>query len=513
MRLIERLRRADLSGMGRVHALSTAADGCFAVSLAGSLFFNVSADAARPRIILYLVLTTAPFAVMAPLIGPLVGRLRGGARLGIVIASGLRAVLSFVLARQLNTLLLYPEALGILVLSKVHLVAKSALVPRLVEHEGELVAANSTLSRISTLSSAAGAVVAAGLLRSTGPGWVLVASGLLHIGAAAAALRLPRPGTAATVSRVVEYEELHAASPVLAAMAFALLRGAGGFFSFHLGFALKRAGEPAWFFGLVFGAAAAGALAGTFLAPPLRKRFHEEGMLALSVAVPAALALLASLGFSRLRTLTAALGLGVGSNVARQAFDSLIQRDAPDADVARTFGRFETQFQLAWVSGALLAVVLRLRAWAGLLLVGVVLGLGAVLYTTTSKALARRPPPRTAMSGWARAVAARLGRLPLGVETLLAAERLATDGAYRQVVVQAALAVDLVIDEFGVTNLAAPADPDTVAGDHDELRTMRDAAVQPGAVVSPATASRAVEIAERLITRLSSPSPPDRPAP
>src|SRR5207302_9496684 len=105
--------------------------------------------------------------------------LRGGASLGIVIASGLRAMLSFVLARQLKTLLLYPEALGILVLSKVHRVAKSALVPRLVEHEGELVAANSTLSRISTLSSAAGAVVAAGLLRATGPGWVLVASGLL----------------------------------------------------------------------------------------------------------------------------------------------------------------------------------------------------------------------------------------------------------------------------------------------------------------------------------------------
>jgi len=513
MRLIDRLREAGLSGMGRVHALSTAADGCFAVSLAGSLFFNVSANAARPRIILYLVLTTAPFAVMSPLIGPLVGRLRGGARLGIAVSSALRAVLSFVLARQLNTLLLYPEAFGILVLSKVHLVAKSALVPRLVEHEGELVAANSTLSRISTLSSAAGAVFAAGLLRWTGPGWVLVASGLLHIAAALTALRLPRPAAAEAVSRVAEYEELHAPSPVLAATAFAILRGAGGFFSFHLGFALKRAGEPAWFFGLVFGAAAAGALAGTFLAPRLRMRFHEEGMLALSVAVPAALALLAGLGFSRLRTLTAALGLGVGSNVARQAFDSLIQRDAPDADVARTFGRFETRFQLAWVFGALIAVVLRLRAWAGLLLLGVLLGLGAVLYITTSKALARRPTPRSAMSGWARSVAAHLGRLPLGVETLLAAERLVAEGAYRQVVVQAALAVELVIEELGVTDLGARADPDTVVEEHNELRTMRDAAVHPEAVVSSATAGRAVEIAERLINRLSWTSPLGPPAP
>ena len=43
-----------------------------AVSLAGSLFFNLSIDAARPRIILYLAITMAPFAVVAPLIGPFV---------------------------------------------------------------------------------------------------------------------------------------------------------------------------------------------------------------------------------------------------------------------------------------------------------------------------------------------------------------------------------------------------------------------------------------------------------
>jgi hypothetical protein len=245
----------------------------------------------------------------------------------------------------------------------------------------------------------------------------------------------------------------------------------------------------------------------------LRLRFHEEAMLALSVAVAAALSLLGGLGFSRLRTLTAALGLGVGSNVARQAFDSLIQRDAPDADVARTFGRYETQFQLAWVFGALIAVVLRLRAWAGLLLLGVLLGLGAVLYITTSKALARRPTPRTALSGWARAVTGRLGRLPLGVETLLATERLMAEGAYRQVVVQAALAVELVIEEFGGTRTGLPADRDTVLRERTDLLTMRAGAVNPEVVVSRSTAREAVDIAERLINRLSSTSPPGPQAP
>ncbi|MBT8241368.1 MAG: MFS transporter, partial [Acidimicrobiia bacterium] len=53
-----------------VQALHSVGEGLFALSLVGSLFFNVSVDAARPRILLYLALTMAPFAILAPLIGP-----------------------------------------------------------------------------------------------------------------------------------------------------------------------------------------------------------------------------------------------------------------------------------------------------------------------------------------------------------------------------------------------------------------------------------------------------------
>src|SRR5881394_1695064 len=69
----------------QTHAVSAAADACFAVSLAGSLFFSVPLTAARPKIMLYLLLTVVPFAVVAPLIGPMVDRYRGGHR--VVLAS------------------------------------------------------------------------------------------------------------------------------------------------------------------------------------------------------------------------------------------------------------------------------------------------------------------------------------------------------------------------------------------------------------------------------------------
>jgi hypothetical protein len=47
---VTRQRRFDdLRRLAIVHGLSASADAFFAVSLAGSLFFNVSVEAARPR--------------------------------------------------------------------------------------------------------------------------------------------------------------------------------------------------------------------------------------------------------------------------------------------------------------------------------------------------------------------------------------------------------------------------------------------------------------------------------
>ena len=54
--------------------LMTAGDVAMVVSLAGSLFFSISPDAARSKVLLYLLVSFAPFAVVAPLIGPFIDR-------------------------------------------------------------------------------------------------------------------------------------------------------------------------------------------------------------------------------------------------------------------------------------------------------------------------------------------------------------------------------------------------------------------------------------------------------
>ncbi len=51
-----------------------AGDTLVTVSLAGSLFFSVSPNEAKGKVLLYLLLTIAPFAVVSPLLGPLIDR-------------------------------------------------------------------------------------------------------------------------------------------------------------------------------------------------------------------------------------------------------------------------------------------------------------------------------------------------------------------------------------------------------------------------------------------------------
>src|SRR5205085_964079 len=127
--------------LSATHALGTGADAFFTVSLAGSLFFNVSIGAARPRTIGYLALTLAPFVVLAPLIGPLIDRY-GYARRAVAASTCLgRGILCLFAAADLHSVLLYPEAFAILVLEKTYTITKSALVPSLVDDDADLVAA------------------------------------------------------------------------------------------------------------------------------------------------------------------------------------------------------------------------------------------------------------------------------------------------------------------------------------------------------------------------------------
>ena len=76
------------------HALMMGADAAMVVALADSLFFDIDLDAARSRVLLFLVVGFAPFLVVAPLIGPMIDRVAGGRRRVIQMVALARGVLS-----------------------------------------------------------------------------------------------------------------------------------------------------------------------------------------------------------------------------------------------------------------------------------------------------------------------------------------------------------------------------------------------------------------------------------
>ncbi len=128
-------QRSPVGRLALTHVLMTAGDTLFAVSLAGSLFFSISPTAAKSKILLYLLLAMGPFAVVAPALGPLIDRSRGARRAMVVTSALGRAALCPFIARDIHSLLLFPEAFLMLVLSKVYLVTKGALVPEMAALE------------------------------------------------------------------------------------------------------------------------------------------------------------------------------------------------------------------------------------------------------------------------------------------------------------------------------------------------------------------------------------------
>jgi MFS family permease len=346
------------------HAASICGDVCLTVSLAGSLFFSVSPGESRQKVLLYLVLTMAPFAIIAPLLSPLLDRIRGGRRLMILATCAARALLCLFMARYVNAsgaeaLFIYPLAFGVLVMAKTYSIARSSLVPAVVSGEKELVSANSRLAIISVVGGAVGGLPAAGVYKLFGAEWSLVLAALVFVLASMLSWQIPRVETAhGGPDTPLEREELHAPSIILAGSAMGLLRGAVGFLTFFLAFGLRANDEAPWVFGLVIVLSGAGGLLGNVIAPQLRKITREEIILAGSLVLPAVGCLFAARSASLTMTTFGALLIAAGAASGRVAFDSLLQRDAPDAVRGRSFARFETRFQITWVAGALIPVAI-----------------------------------------------------------------------------------------------------------------------------------------------------------
>lgn len=281
---------------------------------------------------------------------------------------------------RLNSLSLFALAFISLVLARTYSVSKAALVPTLVKNDDELVSANGKLGLLSGLMGFA-AAIPAGLLQLIDARVTLCMSATMFGLAGLAALRLPRH-VATTPSQVeeIETEELRNNLVKRIGLSMMILRGVIGFLFFHVAFWLRdeRAGT-AWF-GLAIGLSSLAIMIANTVAPLLRRFMSERKMMMFAYLAIGVTGVIAGVvGGITAGIILIAVTNGMGS-VGRLAFESVIQREAPDVNRARVFVRYETRNQLAWVGFGLIAVVLTLPGAVGFAFVGVTCIAGSVYF-------------------------------------------------------------------------------------------------------------------------------------
>ncbi|WP_037837955.1 MFS transporter [Streptomyces albus] len=465
--LARRIRRATHaggageSGLGKLielHAVNSAGDMLITVALASTVFFSVPTGEARGRVALYLAVTMAPFALLAPVVGPLLDRLPHGRRAAMAAAMLARALLALSMAGAVATggLELYPAALGVLVSSKAYGVVRSAVVPRLLPPRISLVKANSRVTLAGLLATGAAAPAAAGL-HALGARWPLYGAFVLFLvgtflsfsldpkvdsakgerparltksaepgdgegteparsGAGAGEPR-PREGAGAGERRPREgggagepQRREGAPRPGLrtvggavlnALSANAALRGLSGFLTFFLAFLLREHPlhglSAAVSLGLAGVAAGGGNALGTALGAWLRARAPEVIITAVLFCA-LGVTVTATVFYGPVAVTAVAATAGIVQALGKLSLDALIQRDVPEQVRTSAFARSETLMQMSWVLGGGLAMVLPLAGRLGTGVAAGVVAAGVAVSVRGLLAAARRGGPRARLS-------------------------------------------------------------------------------------------------------------------
>jgi MFS family permease len=371
---------AGESGMVRLfdlHALSCAGDTLIAIGLAGTIFFNVPLGEARSKVALYLIITMVPFALLAPVVGPLLDHFRHGRRYALAATMLGRAFLAWLISDHLDTFGLYPAAFGVLALSRAYGVARSAAVPRLLP---DGVGLSQVGARASVYGTFAGAVVAPIGLAAFwfGPQWSLRVSSIIFLIGMVVALRLPpradsdppeevpRPFRAALRLRRGDDRPISGSLVVAALIGSASFRCLYGFLLLYLAFAIKAGQVNTTFFGRELGSQVAvavigGALAvGTFLATGIGTRLRIRrpvGLQSSGLTITAGVAVLATIFFTLPMVALLCLVAATFSGISKLAIDAAIQERVPERLRASAFAHSETVLMLAWVTGGAVGII------------------------------------------------------------------------------------------------------------------------------------------------------------
>lgn len=416
--MVQRAATADGADKSGLTALTWptvanfAVDAAMAVALANTLFFAAATGESKGRVALYLLITIAPFAVIAPLIGPALDRLQHGRRVALAASFALRTALALVLILNYDgasgsypSMVLYPCALAMMVFSKSFSVLRSAVTPRVMPPTIDLVRVNSRLTMFGLLGGTiAGGAIAGGvefvcthLFKLPGALFVVVA---VTVAGASLSMRIPRwvEVTAGEVPATLSYR--HDSEPLRRSwhreVSGALRQPLGrniitslwgnctikvmvGFLFLYPAFVAKAHDASGWaqvaILGVIGAAAGIGNFVGNFTSARLKLGRPAVLVVRCTLAV-SAVALAASVGGNLVLAAIATLVTSGASAIAKASLDASLQNDLPEESRASGFGRSESTLQLAWVLGGAVGVLVYTELWVGFTAVTALLILG-----------------------------------------------------------------------------------------------------------------------------------------
>lgn len=374
-----------------------AADSAMAVALANTLFFAAASGESKGKVALYLLITIAPFAVIAPLIGPALDRIQHGRRVALATSFALRTVLAVILIANYEngsfpSWVLYPCALGMMVLSKSFSVLRSAMTPRVLPPTIDLVRVNSRLTMFGLIGGTiVGGGVAAGceylfnMVDLPGALYICVA---VTVAGATLAMRIPKwvEVTEGEVPTTLSYHaptELIDRAPgkakatrqplgrniITALWGNCTIKVMVGFLFLYPAFVAKAdASSSGWeqikVLGLIGIAAGIGNFAGNMTAARL-KLGHPARLVVWATVAVTAVALATALAGNIVVAAIATLVTSGASAIAKACLDASMQDDLPEESTASAFGRSESLLQLAWVAGGATGVLIYTDLWVG----------------------------------------------------------------------------------------------------------------------------------------------------
>ncbi|WP_084467589.1 MFS transporter [Actinokineospora inagensis] len=382
--------KSGLTSLTYATMLNYAGDAAMAVALANTLFFSAASGESKGKVALYLLITVAPFALLAPVIGPMLDRLQRGRRLAMCAASAGQALMCVIMAIHFNDWMLYPAALGKMVLSKSFTVLKAAITPRVLPPEITLAKTNARLTVFGLAAGAGGGAVAAlfaNIFDSPGALWFTV---VISVVGAVQALRIPAwvevtegevpASISARMPLPTTRRQPMGRHVVVSLWGNGTIRVLTGFLMMFAAFAVRAQNEAApvqqlLLLGLIAGAAGLGSFAGNAVGARVHIGNHEQVVLGCVIAALAS-TIVATLTAGIFAATMVGLVGSVASALAKNSLDAVIQDDLPEESRASAFGRSETVLQLGWVLGGAVGVLLPPIWWVGFLVVTVLLAVG-----------------------------------------------------------------------------------------------------------------------------------------